>query len=88
MTRSLWAPILLVASCGPPSFADEPKRTYPSPVEQAARWRAATEFNCPREQVVVTPTGIQDNVDVTACGNHAVYTCPSGRFTTTCVRER
>jgi hypothetical protein len=61
-------------------------------VEDSARIRAANEFRCPPEQVVLVPRQdlSEDTVDVYACGYRARYTCPSKRNQSvprTCVRE-
>jgi hypothetical protein len=61
-------------------------------VEDSAKIRAANEFGCPPEQVVLVPRQdlSEDTVDVYACGYRARYTCPSKRNQSvprTCVRE-
>jgi hypothetical protein len=61
-------------------------------VEDSARIRAAGEFRCPEDQVVLTarPELSDDTVDVEACGHRARYTCPEKRnqgAPRACVRE-
>jgi len=61
-------------------------------VEDSAKIRAANEFRCPEDQIVLTPRPdlSEDTVDVFACGYRARYTCPSKRNSSvprTCVRE-
>ena len=59
--------------------------------EGAARTRAANEFHCPEEQVVLAPREdlSHDTFDVSACGKRARYTCTRrGRsLSANCARE-
>jgi hypothetical protein len=58
--------------------------------EGLARTRAANEFNCPEEQVVLTERQelSAGTFDVNACGHVARYTClTNARGTSGCARE-
>jgi hypothetical protein len=61
-------------------------------VEDSAKIRAANEFRCPPDQVVLVPRQdlSEDTVDVYACGYRARYTCPPRRNQSvprSCIRE-
>jgi hypothetical protein len=57
--------------------------------EGLARTRAANEFHCPEDQIVLTPQeSLSDGTyDVNACGHRARYTCLVAQSAHGCMRE-